>query len=353
MSLKRVELESLLKGFLLFLFSLTLLSAIIFYGYYTKEQDVHKAQLLSQMRLCSYNLQCEKFDFDFIAKKEQELHVLVETPKELYALFTIPQSDQFLMKLSYAMPKYREDADTIFKALMEEFFYIFLALIVVSSLFSWYTLKPLRNALMLTEEFVKDILHDFNTPLSTLRLNTRMLRQELGENTKLARIEQSVETVLNLQGNLRAYLQESRLQKESFDLASLLKARIGFMASSYPQLRFISEIDTLEVDANRDAMVRIIDNLLSNAAKYNRQNGQVEVRLDAAGKRLSISNTGKGIKEPKRVFDRFYKEHERGTGIGLHIVKKLCDAMGIEIEAASKVDELTIFTLSLKALTHH
>jgi len=352
MSLKRVELESLLKGFLLFLISLTVLSGIIFYGYYAKEQEDHKSHLLSQMRLCSYNLQCKKFDFDFVPKNTQELHTLVTTPTELYALFEIPQSDQFLMKLSYAMPKYRVDVHAIFTVLMKEFFFILIALIVISALFSWYTLKPLRNALMLTEEFIKDILHDFNTPLSTLRLNARMLKREVGENAKLERIEQSVETVLNLQGNLRAYLEESSLQKESFDLAPLLKERIDFAASSYPQIRFISTVDGLEVDANRDALVRVIDNLLSNAAKYNRPKGRVEVRLDAGHSLLSISNTGRGIKTPEKVFDRFYKEHERGIGIGLHIVKKLCDAMGIKVAVESKIDDHTTFSLSLNALTH-
>ena len=59
-------------------------------------------------------------------------------------------------------------------------------------------------------------------------------------------------------------------------------------------------------------------------------------------------DTGKGIQNPKRVFERFYKEHERGMGIGLHIVKKLSSELGIKVDLESKVAKGTEVFLTFK-----
>ncbi len=66
---------------------------------------------------------------------------------------------------------------------------------------------------------------------------------------------------------------------------------------------------------------------------------------------MAIKDTGKGIKHPEKVFTRFYKEQERGIGIGLHIVKKLCDEMKIPIRLESEVNVGSTFELDLSALT--
>ncbi|RLA74273.1 MAG: sensor histidine kinase, partial [Epsilonproteobacteria bacterium] len=65
---------------------------------------------------------------------------------------------------------------------------------------------------------------------------------------------------------------------------------------------------------------------------------------------LYIEDTGKGIKNPSKVFERFYKEQERGIGIGLHIVKKLCEELDVKIGVKSILNEGTSFSLNLKNL---
>ena len=74
---------------------------------------------------------------------------------------------------------------------------------------------------------------------------------------------------------------------------------------------------------NSDAMNRIVDNIINNACKYNKKNGSVWISIHPQNHTLHIEDNGKGIESPEKVFNRFYKEHERGLGIGLHIVKKL------------------------------
>ena len=73
-----------------------------------------------------------------------------------------------------------------------------------------------------------------------------------------------------------------------------------------------------------------------------------EFSIDTIQKKLIISDSGYGIKNPKKIFHRFYTEHSQGMGIGLHIVKKLCDEMNIDISVSSKEKEGSKFTLSLK-----
>jgi signal transduction histidine kinase len=117
----------------------------------------------------------------------------------------------------------------------------------------------------------------------------------------------------------------------------------------YPDITFHLEKSSLVVHANRDALIRIFDNLLSNAAKYN--NPQGCVWIDISHTTVAIRDNGKGIKNTAKIFDRFYKEHDRGLGIGLHIVKKLCDAMNIPVNVQSTLREGTLFTLNFQALT--
>jgi signal transduction histidine kinase len=72
----------------------------------------------------------------------------------------------------------------------------------------------------------------------------------------------------------------------------------------------------------------VIYNLISNSCKYNTNNGFIKITLKDAV--VTIQNDSYGIKHPNRIFDRFYKENERGLGIGLHIVDRLCYELKID-----------------------
>jgi signal transduction histidine kinase len=123
------------------------------------------------------------------------------------------------------------------------------------------------------------------------------------------------------------------------------------LEKNYPNIEFKIDFQNRYILTNRDAFSRIIDNLLTNAAKYNKPDGRVEVSYDSKTDTLHILDTGKGIKNPKRIFDRFYKEQERGLGIGLHIVKKLCEELDIKISVKSELGVGSNFSLNLSKLT--
>ena len=175
MSLKRVELESLSKSFLLFFISLTLLMSVILYAEYQNKIHSLDENLLTQMRLCSFDLQCDKFEFDFIKEEQDKLYQFYKNGKGVYALFSIPNTSEYVMKLLYPIEEYQKELRVIQNRYIYKYIVILLILAFISVVFSWYALRPLRQALILSDEFIKDILHDFNTPLSSLRLNSSLL----------------------------------------------------------------------------------------------------------------------------------------------------------------------------------
>lgn len=348
--MKRVESESFFKGFLLFFLSLGLLNTILFVFEYRQKQHDLDEKILTEMKLCSFDLQCTQFDIGFAPLETENLYKLYKNETGLFAFFSIPKSTTHAIRLTLSHPSYEVQLKKLRNRMMGIYLGVMIGIALISVLFSLYALYPLKRALQLTEEFSKDILHDFNTPLSSLRLNIRMLTRSAGDEKKIERIEQSIETILALQENLRSYLDEHPLQNDSFDLSPLLKERIALIRKNYPDIVFDLESGPLVLFSNQDALTRILDNLFSNAAKYNRSGGRVTLTLDPSSARLIIEDTGKGIVHPKRVFERFYKEQERGLGIGLHIVKKLCDALGIGISLKSTVDVGTTFVLDLSGL---
>lgn len=346
--MKKVERESLIKSFLLFFLSQTVLLGGLFFMDYKKELQTLDDSIFSQMRICSLNLECSKFLIDFVPMDEDKLYKIHKNEKEVSTYFSIPNSTKNSLKIYLLKDKYNEKIDELQNTILLNFLAVIAFAVGLSLFFAFYTLYPLKNALNLTEEFIKDILHDFNTPLSTLRLNSAMLEEEIGDNSKVKRIQNSVTNILNLQSNLRSYLDNHSAQKEEFDLRELLQERVSMIEKNFKELEFKVEVKDMNLNTNKEAFTRIIDNLLTNAAKYNKRGGKVILKTENST--LYIEDTGKGIKNPSKVFERFYKEQERGIGIGLHIVKKLCEELDIKIRLDSVVGQGTIFYLNLKNL---
>lgn len=336
--MRRAEKESLLKSFSVFFVSLGVLSAVLLYGEYVKLQHDLKESISTEMRLCSYDLKCTQFQFDFAPLKSQKLlYELHETPQGLFALFPIPKNDTYALKLSLTQEHYQQRNDHLQERIVIHALWGLMIVLIVSVLFSLYTLYPLRRALRLTEEFSRDILHDLNTPLSSLRLNVGLLKSSPENEKKIDRINRSIDTIISLGDNLRSYLEEHEYLKDRIDIYALLDEKRQTYEKLYPDLTYRIGGVSMVVEAHLDGLERIFDNLLSNASKYNDLQGEVWIRLHPESMRIIIEDTGRGIKHPEKVFDRFYKEHERGLGIGLHIVKKLCDQMQIKIWIESNI----------------
>lgn len=338
-SLKQVEIESFLKSLLLFFISMSTLIAGLFYLYYLNElQDVDK-ETLAKMGLCNYTLDCPEYKVDFVPKHQQITYRLYKNEDEVSSFYPIKGGDEFFLKIYLPYDAYHDKVDLLEALLTKYLLLTLLVVLLLSVTFSFYVLHPLRSALRLTQEFVKDILHDFNTPISTIRLNLSLLNAEQKEDTKIKRIERSVNTILSLQENLRHYLLKYQNKEELFSLYDLVVERVDMIEHNYMDIEYSIDIPKeLMITSNQKAFERILDNLLSNASKYNKKEGKVSIIYKSKNQELSILDTGKGIANPKRVFERFYKEQSEGVGVGLNIVKKLCDELGIKIVMRSEIN---------------
>jgi len=330
---------------LIFLVLLEVLLAINFWNEYQIKKVEIEDKIHIEMKLCAFTLQCEGLTTDFVDKDETKEENILYQDGGFYSYFKVPTSDKYLMKVMYSKENYLLRVEKLSNKLYRKFGFFSIFAAFVSLLFSIYSLMPLQKALRLNEEFVKDILHDFNTPICSMLINLKLFKREIGDNQKIQRLENNIQSILSLQENLRIFLKGVPAQSERFSLKELVHSRIHYFEVLYPDVTYHMDIDKMTLVTNKDAFTRIVDNLLSNAGKYNIENGEVNIVLQ--GSNLTIQDTGKGIKHPSKVFDRYYKEQDRGIGIGLHIVKKLCDELTIPVHIESKQNEGTQIELNL------
>ena len=316
---------------------------------YSRSVDALDRTIAHEMQVCSYDLSCPEYRFDFVDLNTSTLNRLARTARgDLYTDFSIPDSKRYALRIRLPKPGYEARIETIAREALGRFALALLAVALLALLFSWYALRPLRRAFSMMEEFVRDILHDFNTPLSTIRLNLAMLRRR-DDAPELERIEKGVQTIVDLQQNLHDYLEQVASNARRIDLARFVKERADLIKSAYPSVRFDIDLPPVTLMADPKALARILDNLLDNAAKHTRQS-RITIRYEIDADKLTIEDDGPGIRKPSRVFRRHYKEGEKGSGLGMHIVKKLCDAMGIGIGVDSRPGEGTRITLEFGAL---
>ena len=108
------------------------------------------------------------------------------------------------------------------------------------------------------------------------------------------------------------------------------------------------DLEDATITMDKRKLTRVIDNLISNAIKYNKRNGLVGIKLREG--KLVIWDTGIGISEENIpfMFDRYmrFNKSEGGFGVGLSIVKKILDEYKIAVEVESKEGEGTRMVLT-------
>ena len=342
--MNRHEKESFAKTFGIFFIALSLVSGIALYFYGNEQEHHYHENIFSEMVAYSYSLEGTAFEVDFIDSADDEkLASLQVRDNEVFAVFALPDT-QIRLKVLMPVKTYQSGIEAQHRKTFLLAVLLFVTLLVFSLLLSLYALRPLRDALGLMEEFLKDIIHDLNTPVTSILLNTQLLRRR-HEDAELKRIETSAKTIGSLYKNLEVLNRELPIRSERIELLPFFEERADYYKILFPALTFSIKGEAVSVELNRDAFTRIIDNLLSNACKYNVAEGTVEIVFDE--KQITIRDTGIGIENTKKVFERFYKESDRGLGLGLNIVKKLSRQMGIEVELQSKKDVGTVFILTL------
>ncbi|MCL9819589.1 sensor histidine kinase [Helicobacter colisuis] len=216
------------------------------------------------------------------------------------------------------------------------------------------SLKPLEEKIEILNRFIKDSTHEINTPLSIILMSIERIKKEnLKEQDlqKLQRIKMAANTLEQIYQDLVFYnfshIQENSLEEIAMDC--LLKERISYFEPFYKKKNITITLKTNQslLKANKNRIIRMVDNLLDNALKYTYNGGNVEVIIDK--NTLIIKDNGCGIPKThlKRIFERYYRynKDQGGFGIGLALVKKICDSYKIDIQCQSIEKKGTTFIL--------
>lgn len=219
---------------------------------------------------------------------------------------------------------------------------------VISYFLAVGALRPMQEAITKLDNFSKDLIHDLNTPITSILLNMKLLDRsgELEDNKPLLRIKRSVEDISELHNNLSTLLQEETMIMVDENLTQLIKEVVSTHKRIYPNISFEVDMVDFKTQINSNAFKQVLVNLISNACKYNKKDGFVKIYIK--DKRLYVEDSGVGIKNPHEIFERSYKEHKSGYGLGLDIALRLCEAMGIDISVTSQVGVGTSFCLEFK-----
>ena len=321
-------------------------TSIIAYFYYKEQKQILNNKILLEMREFNYNFKNKEFRIDIVdpAKDKKYFILYVEPYDSVYTLFPISNIDEKILKVIYPFKKYEEEINSIkYKILL---FYLLSAIFFIffSLGFAYYSLYPMRKAFSILDEFFKDIIHDLNTPVTAILLNSRLLEKK-GSNEEIDKIVISAKRISELYKNFELISNDFlKKDKELLNLKPLIEERVEYFKKIYPLIGFDLELEKREKNLDKNSFIRIIDNIISNSCKYNKTEGKVSITLD--NEKLLIEDTGIGIKQPERVFERYYKETSRGIGIGMNIVKKLCEENNMGVKVLSKPDEGTKVVLT-------
>ncbi len=215
-------------------------------------------------------------------------------------------------------------------------------------------LKPMKNSFMLLNNFIKDTTHELNTPVSTILTNI----ETIDKNTlppklakKIDRIEIAARTISVIYKDLVYLLLKDKFPStiEKIDINALIAQRIAYFKSMAESKRIKISFSQSPcfLQADRQKITRLIDNILSNAIKYNKIGGTIKIKTFFNG--FYIEDSGIGIPEEKigEIFERYKRlsSSEGGFGIGLHIVLSIAKEFGLTIKVDSKLQQYTRVTI--------
>jgi len=214
--------------------------------------------------------------------------------------------------------------------------------------------------------FSADASHELKTPLTILQAQLEQAVQEAEpdseERRRYVNLAKEVQRLKSITQKLlllaRIDAGELKLNLRPLDLSALVEGAIEDTETLAPHLNVESDVaPAITILGDEDLMRQIVQNLASNAVKYNREGGFVRFTLEANHERirLAIANSGPGISPESHydVFKRFYrgdKAHSRvvgGSGLGLSIAREIARAHHGDLELEKSSDGITVFSLAL------
>ncbi|MCK9474196.1 HAMP domain-containing sensor histidine kinase [Sulfurimonas sp.] len=216
-----------------------------------------------------------------------------------------------------------------------------------------------QDLLRAQKEFLRYTVHETNTPLSVILTSMELYLMRHPKERQLSKIEVAVKNIFSIYDDLSYLVKKDHIEykKKPINLNNFLNSRIDFFreVAEFSLIRFEYNPpkEELHVHFNETKLQRIIDNTLTNAIKYTLPNENVYVKLVKKGTytQFSVSSKSKIIQETDKIFEAYYREEQNrdGFGLGLRLVKSICDEEGVEVEVASE-DSMTTFNYKFKLM---
>ncbi len=220
-------------------------------------------------------------------------------------------------------------------------------------------------------EMLGFVAHELKNPLASAILNVHTVKDgivgELNATQKEA-LEAVARSLSYFSNMIKNYLDLSRLEKGELAVhqsrvrlcPEVVEPVIGGLARGMQERKMIVENHIppqLELEADRDLLRIVYDNLLANAVKYGREGGKItlEAKEQDSVVSLSVTNEGAGIPADKlpQLFKKFSRldvpayRGKKGTGLGLYICNEIVEKHGGKIQAESKEGEWVRFSFTL------
>ena len=250
---------------------------------------------------------------------------------------------------------------SLFGLNQENFVYIIMPLVIfglgIFLSFSMSILKPLFKSDEKLELSIKETIHELNIPVSTIKMNTQLLEKTITDEKslkRLDRIKQASNNLLKLYENMEYNIKKEidKIDKQEIYLDDLVKNCVDKFADIKKDTKIYVDVPNIRVLTDINGFEKTIDNLISNAIKYNlTENPIVEIKYK--DNIFSVFNTGEKIdtKNLFIVFDKYFQENSSkdGFGLGLALVKEFCDKNKISINIDT-LENGNRFNLNLKNL---
>ena len=229
------------------------------------------------------------------------------------------------------------------------FFVIYLIIAIIGFYLAKLFLKPIKDERLKLNNFIKDTTHELNTPISAILMSTE--NENLSEK-QIERVKISARRISEIYNDLTYLFLENKepiKNIQEFNLKDLINEQMQYLEliSSKKKIIISKKIEDFDYKINKDDFIRIFNNLVSNAIKYNKISGTIDISLK--NNILKISDSGIGIEKDKinDIYKRYFRatNEQGGFGIGLNIVSHICSFYKIKITVDSKINQGTTFTL--------
>lgn len=230
-------------------------------------------------------------------------------------------------------------------------------ILVLILLLSFYFLNsfsvPFKRVNEKLDEFIKESMHEMNTPLSIINVNVDLFNSMYESNKYLSRIKSATKSLATIYNDMDYLIKQNRIEykDEIIDFKAFVKERVEYFELICQLNNITLSLHTttpMNIMFNPTKLQRIVDNTLSNAIKFSHKNGKIDVYIhknENEGLTLAIQDYGQGIKHPEKITNPYYREyeHKTGFGIGMNIVKSIIDKSDITLDVQSAYLEGSTF----------